>query len=62
MSEKQLPILMACHLSVRFDENQFRAGLNMPYHVDKWCKKKLLIDLFIECCKRFASKNHIYIY
>ena len=35
MSEKQLPILMACHLSVRYEVSQLRAVPDIPYHVDK---------------------------
>ena len=35
MSEKQLPILMACRLSVRYDVKQLRAVPDIPYHVDK---------------------------
>ena len=35
MSEKQLPILMACLLSVRYEVNQLRALPDIPYHVDK---------------------------
>ena len=35
MSEKQLPILIACHLSVRYDVNQLRAVPDILYHVDK---------------------------
>ena len=34
MSEKQLPILMACHLSMRHEENQLRAVPDMLYHLD----------------------------
>ena len=35
-SEKQIPILMACHLSVRYEINQLRFFLRyIPYHVDK---------------------------
>ena len=35
MSEKQLPILMACRLSVRYEVNQLRAVPDIPYRVDK---------------------------
>ena len=35
MSEKQLPILMACRLSVRYEVNQLRTVPDIPYHVDK---------------------------
>ena len=36
MPEKQLPILMACHLSVRYEVNQLRAVVpDILYHVDK---------------------------
>ena len=35
MSEKQLPILMACRLSVRHEVIQLRAVSDIPYHVDK---------------------------
>ena len=35
MSEKQLPILMACRLSVRYEVNQLKAVPDIPYHVDK---------------------------
>ena len=35
MSEKQLPIVMACHQSVRYDVNQLRAVPDIPYHVEK---------------------------
>ena len=35
MSEKQLPILMACCLSIRYEVNQLRAVPDMPYHVDR---------------------------
>ena len=35
MSEKQLPILMACRLSVRYGVNQLKAVPDIPYHVDK---------------------------
>ena len=35
ISEKQLPILMACRLSVRYEVNQLRAVPDIPYHVDK---------------------------
>ena len=35
MSENQLPILMACRLSVRYEVNQLRAMPDIPYHVDK---------------------------
>ena len=35
MSEKQLPILMACCLSVRYEVNQLRTVPDMPYHVDR---------------------------
>ena len=35
MSEKQLPILMACCLSVRYEVTQLRAVPDMPYHVDR---------------------------
>ena len=35
MSEKQLPILMACCLLVRYEVNQLRAVPDMPYHVDR---------------------------
>ena len=35
MSEKQLPILMACRLSVRCEVNQRRAVPDFSYHVDK---------------------------
>ena len=35
MCEKQLPILMACCLSVRYEVNQLRAVPDMPYHVDR---------------------------
>ena len=35
MCEKQLPILMARCLSVRYEVNQLRAMPNIPYHVDK---------------------------
>ena len=35
MSEKQLPILMAICLSVRYEVNQLRAVPDMPYHVDR---------------------------
>ena len=35
MSEKQLPILMACRLSVRYEVNQLRAVPDISYHVDK---------------------------
>ena len=35
MSEKQLHILMACCLSVRYEVNQLRAVPDMPYHVDR---------------------------
>ena len=41
MSEKQLPILMACHLSVRYEVNQFRAVRDIPYHVDKHIMRML---------------------
>ena len=34
MSEKQLPILMACRLSMRYEENQLRAVPDMTYHLD----------------------------
>ena len=35
MSEKQLPILTSCCLSVRYEVNQLRAVPDIPYHVDK---------------------------
>ena len=35
MSEKQLPILMACCLSVRYGVNQLRAVPDMTYLVDR---------------------------
>ena len=35
ISEKQLPILMACRLSVRYEVNQLKAVPDIPYHVDK---------------------------
>ena len=35
MSEKQLPILMACRLSVRYEVNKLRAVPDILYHVDK---------------------------
>ena len=35
MSEKQLPILMACLLSVKYKVNQLRAVPDIPYRVDK---------------------------
>ena len=35
MSEKQLPVLMACCLSVRYEVNELRAVPDMPYHVDR---------------------------
>ena len=35
MSEKQLPIVMACRLSIRYEVNQLRAVPDIPYHVDK---------------------------
>ena len=35
MSEKQVPILLACRLSVRYEVNQLRAVPDIPYHVDK---------------------------
>ena len=35
MSEKKLPILMVCRLSVRCEVNQLRAVPDIPYHVDK---------------------------
>ena len=35
MSEKQLPILMACCLSARYEVNQLRAMPDMLYHVDR---------------------------
>ena len=35
MSEKQIPILMACCLSVRYAVHQLRAVPDIPYHVDK---------------------------
>ena len=35
MSEKQLPIVMACRLSVRYELNQLRAVPDIPYHDDK---------------------------
>ena len=35
MSEKQLPILMACRLSVRYEVNRLKAVPDIPYHVDK---------------------------
>ena len=35
MSEKQLPILMACRLSVRYEVNQLKVVPDIPYHVDK---------------------------
>ena len=35
MSEKQLPILMACRLSIRYEVNHVRAVPDIPYHVDK---------------------------
>ena len=34
MSEKQLPILMACRLSVRYEVYQLKAVPDIPYHVD----------------------------
>ena len=34
MSEKQLPILMACHLSVTYEVNQRSAMPDMLYQVD----------------------------
>ena len=41
MSEKQLPILMACRISVRYEVNQPRAVPDIPYHVDKRVKRML---------------------
>ena len=35
MSEKQLPILIACRLSNKYEENQLRDVLDMPYHFGK---------------------------
>ena len=35
MSEKQLPILMACRLSVRYEVSQLRAVPDITYHLDK---------------------------
>ena len=35
MSEKQLPILMACRLSVRYEVDQPRTVPDIPYYVDK---------------------------
>ena len=35
MSENQLPILMACRLSVGYEVNQLRAVPDIPYHVGK---------------------------
>ena len=35
MSEKQVPIVMACRLSVRYEVNQLRVVQDIPYHVDK---------------------------
>ena len=35
MSEKQVPILLACRLSVRYEVNQYGAVPDVPYHVDK---------------------------
>ena len=35
MSEKQLPILMVCRISVRYEVNQLRAVPDIPFHVDK---------------------------
>ena len=35
MYEKQLPIVMACRLPVRYEVNQLRAVRDIPYHVDK---------------------------
>ena len=35
MSEKQLPVLMACRLSVRYGVNQLSAVPDIPYYVDK---------------------------
>ncbi len=35
MSEKQLPILMACRISVRYEVNLLTAVPDIPYHVDK---------------------------
>ena len=35
MTEKQLPILIDCRLSVMYEVNQLTAMLDIPYHVDK---------------------------
>ena len=35
MSENQLPIVMACCLSVGYKVNQLRAVPDLPYHVDR---------------------------
>ena len=42
MSEKQFPVLMACHLSVRYEENQHNAVPDMLYQVDKRLMRMLL--------------------
>ena len=34
ISEKQFPVLMACRLSVGYEENQRNAVPDMPYQVD----------------------------
>ena len=41
MSEKLLPVLIACRLSVRYEENQLRAVSDIPYYLDKHLMRML---------------------
>ena len=64
MSEKKLPILMACRLLVRYVVNQLRAVPDIPYHVDMYVMRMswLMVSKAVDRskqgqCSYFANIN-----
>ena len=55
MSEKQLHILMACRLSVRYEVNQLRAVPDIPYHVDKCVMRMSMVSKAADRSSRVSA-------
>ena len=54
ISEKQFPILPACHLSVRYEDNQLDAAPYVPYQADKLVMR-MLWSMLSNTAKRSSS-------
>ena len=58
MSEKQLPIYLACCLTVRYEESVLRAMPDMQYHFNK-CLMSMLWSMMLKVADRSSRVSAV---